>query len=615
MSGLRFVDALKRIGYEDNLCAESFDWMFEHEAILPFLEWFCDSIHAQNILSDDELRSFEELAVSGKGVLDGENLTQALRSMQALENEEDSEEEVREEMEFMMEEKQCLENRLETLVKQRNKTSILQTELNYKLSKISHLEDESKGKLKECLEKTHSDNAMLNTSIMEITKTVKDFTQLYDLPVGQKERAVAAFVSQLSLDDYHGAEEVFTNELTKYTKKQFFDGIAELANGNERSRYTFLEISDPTTLLIKGEAEDVTAGDIKELKRLQAIYPTSEIKRIHAQARNHGLEAAITHAREKLYRISNRPYAVDIDTLCHSIQETEHALLQMQERTAEVTSNHLSPLVQELGKLQANKILRGDYDLKIARQDYFISKQDQVINQLMLQRSRYEFLSMVLEVEARKHRDSHHLLSAVHTLLEGDAQAIEQRHSVMSDPLLQKDEKKRETIDVRDSFFTRLNQLLAQADHEPRRGKSLFVSYDELLEKTDRMKNEKMDAKTELLAVDSSQNENLTLLEKSLDIYEKMVYGGSATSGGLPRLQTQIVSDGINQLDEVLTTLENSIRDVIKDCETKKRVLRADSLKTMERELFVFFFTDSQRLKRTVADLTARVEAQVVSVD
>ena len=37
------------------------------------------------------------------------------------------------------------------------------------------------------------------------------------------DRTMAAFVSQLSLDDYHGAEEVFTNELTKYTKKQFFE--------------------------------------------------------------------------------------------------------------------------------------------------------------------------------------------------------------------------------------------------------------------------------------------------------------------------------------------------------------------------------------------------------
>lgn len=52
----------------------------------------------------------------------------------------------------------------------------------------------------------------------------------------------------------------------------------------------------------------------------------------------------------------------------------------------------------------------------------------QVINQLMLQRSRYEFLSMLLEVEGRKHRDSHHLLGAVRTLLEGDAVLVDRRH-------------------------------------------------------------------------------------------------------------------------------------------------------------------------------------------
>ena len=44
-------------------------------------------------------------------------------------------------------------------------------------------------------------------------------------------------------------------------------------------------------------------------------YPISEIKRIQAQGREHGLNAAITHAREKLYRITNRPYVSDIGTL------------------------------------------------------------------------------------------------------------------------------------------------------------------------------------------------------------------------------------------------------------------------------------------------------------
>ena len=610
MSGKRFVDTLKRISYDGNLSAESFEWMFENEHTLPFLEWFCDSLHGRNVVTDEELKGFEELTHSDKGILEGENLTEALKSLQALERGSSSEEDMREEAKFLIEEKQLLEDRLDALVKQRNKMNILSTELNHRMSKMNELENEAKTKYKTSLEQAYSDNAMLNRSMEELAKTVTEFTQMYDLPNSSKEKAT--FVSQLSLDEYHKAEEIFTNELTKYTKKQFFEGIAELANGSEKSRYTFLEISDPATLLIKGEAEDVTAGDIKELKRHQAIYPISEIKRIQAQARNHGLNAAITHAREKLYRITNRPYASDVSTLRQNLFEVQHRLRQTGDRTAELTSRYLSPLVQELGKLQANKILRGDYDLKIARQDYFVSKQDQVINQLMLQRSRYEFLSMLLEVEARKHRDSHHLLGAVRTLLEGDAHLLDRRHDLMSNPLLREDDKKRETIDVRNTLLTRLYKLLDEPDDLTKRP-SLFVTYDGLQKKAVDLKNDETNVKTRLLDMDQSQNESIAHLEKSLRDYEKMVYGSSATSSGLPQLQTQALSDGINQLAEVLTTLENSIMDVKKDCESKKRVLSADSLNLMERELFVLFFTDAQRLKRTMSDLTARVEAQIVS--
>ncbi|XP_028391494.1 HAUS augmin-like complex subunit 3 [Dendronephthya gigantea] len=613
MSGIRFVDALKRIGYGSKLSAESFDWMFESEDTLPFLEWFCDSVHAQNVITDEELKGFEELTISGKGILEGENLMEALKNLQALETNESSEEEVREETQFLMEEKQILEERLDALIKQRNKMNIMSTAFNHKLTKMNALENDAKAKYKTSLEQAYSDNAMLNKSMEDLTKTVTEFTQMYDLPAAPMEKETATFVSQLSLDDYHKAEEGFTSELTKYTKKQFFEGIAELANGSEKSRYTFLEISDPATLLIKGEAEDVTTGDIKELKRLKAIYPMSEIKRIQAQAKNHGLNAAITHSRGKLYRLTNQPHTSDISTLRQLLQEYQHKLTQTRDRTAELTSRYLSPLVQELGKLQANKILRGDYDLKIARQDYFVSKQDQVINQLMLQRSRYEFLSMLLEVEARKHRDSHHLLGAVRTLLEGDADMVGRRYEVMSNPLL-RDDKKRDTIDVRDLFLTRLYKLLDEPDELTKRS-SIFITYDGLRKKAEDLKNNEVNMKNELAAVDSSQNESIEHLERSLREYKQMVYGNSATSGGLPQLQTQVLSDGINQLSEVLATLENSIMDVKKDCESKKRVLSADSLNLMERELFVLFFTDPQRLKRTMSDLAARVEAQIVSAD
>ena len=58
MSGQRFLETLRQLGYPktDELDAESFDWMFENDDILPFLEWFSDNIHASNLLHPKELK-------------------------------------------------------------------------------------------------------------------------------------------------------------------------------------------------------------------------------------------------------------------------------------------------------------------------------------------------------------------------------------------------------------------------------------------------------------------------------------------------------------------------------------------------------------------------------
>ena len=43
-----------------------------------------------------------------------------------------------------------------------------------------------------------------------------------------------------------------------------------------------------------------------------------------------------------------------------------------------ILENELSPLIEEMSELQTAKVLSGNFDLKIARQDYFISKQEEV---------------------------------------------------------------------------------------------------------------------------------------------------------------------------------------------------------------------------------------------
>ena len=44
------------------------------------------------------------------------------------------------------------------------------------------------------------------------------------------------------------------------------------------------------------------------------------------------------------------------------------------------------------------------------------------------------------------------------------------------------------------------------------------------------------------------------------------------------------------------------------------QILRSDSLKAKERDLFAFFFNDPPRLKRVIAELKARVDAHIVAI-
>lgn len=50
----------------------------------------------------------------------------------------------------------------------------------------------------------------------------------------------------------------------------------------------------------------------------------------------------------------------------------------LKERINENLEGKMKPLLQELHQLHSAKILTGNYDLKISRQNYFLSKQEEV---------------------------------------------------------------------------------------------------------------------------------------------------------------------------------------------------------------------------------------------
>ena len=61
---------------------------------------------------------------------------------------------------------------------------------------------------------------------------------------------------------------------------------------------------------------------------------------------------------------------------------SQERLAELRSQIQELGETQVPDLLRDMASLQVSRVLHGDYDLKIARQDYFTSKQDKVCVQL-----------------------------------------------------------------------------------------------------------------------------------------------------------------------------------------------------------------------------------------
>ena len=57
---------------------------------------------------------------------------------------------------------------------------------------------------------------------------------------------------------------------------------------------------------------------------------------------------------------------------------SKERLSELRSQIQELGETQVPDLLRDVAALQVSRVLHGDYDLKIARQDYFTSKQDKV---------------------------------------------------------------------------------------------------------------------------------------------------------------------------------------------------------------------------------------------
>ncbi|KAL4226899.1 HAUS augmin-like complex subunit 3 [Mactra antiquata] len=628
MSGKLLASSLKALGFPgvEKFDPEDLDWMFENEAMSPMLEWFCQNVGHSNVLETKVLKEFESLTNSGEVILKGRQLDDALNDLDIIDDGDDNvtEESLKSDIQELSSNLQHYKNQKLQLDKRRNLLSDHHGSLSHRLSKLSVTESKVKQEYKSAIEQSHTVHAQMNESLENLTKAVTELSHLYkpesvcekkELPsliskssLPGQTGSPAMFLSQVPIQQYYNVEEEYTTQLTAYTRKQFFQGISEMASCGEHSRFELLEVSDPDSLLIRGEDEDVNIHDCKELARLQHLYPTSETERVKSLLEMKRLKNEVQTAKQILDSLKTGTFSKETLKNKEKVQKLQSNTQVVKREFHTLAETEVPRLIQECKSAKVLRVLTGDYNLKLARQDYFTANQDKVIGELVRQRSRNEFITMLLEIELRKHREIHHIMMSLYKQLHDQFVQHQNRLSVMSDSLLTPVRHKRETIDIGDKTSARLYHCLDEGRRNEE--KQLFLTYSSLVENGNKLHQKYNDINRLKQSLNSNNMENIHTLERSLHRCEDLVFAGSSTGVGFPLLTPRSIQDSIIQLKSMLEQLEQGILDVVKDNDSKKKLLKNDALLAREKKLYTYFFTNPAKLHKTLEEISNRLQAE-----
>jgi HAUS augmin-like complex subunit 3 len=582
-----------------------------------FLQWVVEQLVASNSLSQPELERFEGLKREG-AVLEGAELRAALDK---VEGSEETVDDLKEEVSCLKQSTAALKAQLQSLNAIQKSLSDHHTSLVREKESVSHTHKRTVTSYQEALHTAQEDNAKVNAALEDLHSAVDSVSSFHQPPqakVAAGERGEeegqsgteSTLLSYLPTAHYTSAEDHYLAELTAYTKKQFFQGIAVMAHtpGGGDTQGGVVDLDDPSNILMKGSSSEQYRGHCQELARLKALYPVVETQRVSDVLAEQYAVAVCRRAEELVTELHHQTSPLDTTLLRQHIRDKQAVMSELQSQTSQLAQEQLPGLIQEMAALQVSTVLHGDYSLKIARQDYFTSKQDKVISYLLAQTSRQELLSMLYEVELRRHRDTHRLLSAASNQLLSWRDNRDTRAQAMQSSAVLPVTDTRQTIDSRDQFATRMCSMLGVCASET----TPLLTHRGLERAVGQLAQQTASLEALLSALENEQLHSVQEMVVMSGLLGRQVFGRQG-SGGKPQLTVSEYEEECSKLECILSSMEQNIKKLLSDYDSKKKGLQGNQLMERERRLFVYFFTDPKQLNREVGELARRVDAMTTA--
>lgn len=551
------------------------------------MKWFCGNVNEQNVLSEKELEAFSTLQRSGKPILEGTALDEVLRTCKTFDLKTPTLDD--KELQKLEDEVQILQKLYNLKIQRRNKYQLMASETSYKSLALNAKREEATKKLKQSQGFLDAVNTKLSNELQVLTDGVNNLMIFFRNSILGQGTNPMVFLSQFSLEKYISQEEQSTAALTLYTKKQFFQGIHEVVETSNEENFQLLDIQTSSIC----DNEEILGERQLEMARLQVAYICAQQQILYLKASNLSMKSSIKWAEENLHSLTNE--AVDKENLDAKISSLNREIIKLEEQITHMKDKILPAVVKENAQLLNMPVVKGDFDLQIAKQDCYTARQELVLNQLIKQKASFELVQLSYEIELRRHWDTYRQLENLVQQLSQRNVVLCQQLATLTDPSASEQLNSRTPINTKDYSTHRLYQLL-EGDNKK---KELFITHEHLEEVAEKLKQDLSLIQDQLAVSTQEQFFFLSKLNNDVDMLCDALYHG----GNQLLLCDQELMEHVHRVESKLNKLNHLLTDILADVKTKRKILATNKLHQVERELYVYFLKDEDYLKDVVENL------------
>ncbi|NXO18411.1 HAUS3 protein, partial [Oriolus oriolus] len=583
--------------HADTLREKDFEGLFDCPETKQFLEWFCSTVGEENVLSPAEVEAYEALVAAGKPILEGDALEEALRMCchvpqlpSMIADEGPSQEALQQELQEL---KDYRDRQLWRYRKLLAWTDKLQQQQKYLEEEENVVKQDLRMAQMDLKEKVFKTRALLS----HVSKGAKQVSECQgSMGMGQ----LPTLLCQIDLGPYLEQEQQATNAFERFIQQLLPDSVqAPDADGSQdfTERMDTEKTSMPKSL---GTDEDELLEDQdsfwKELGQIETAYICAQREVIVTAAKVEGARAAVEWAQRTLEALEDNQQAVEAKL------RSRAAVLQRQLQAlrfdiSQALTHQLPPLLKAKARCCFRlPILHRHFSLEAARLQNAARRQQEAAAWLPSQHSRLDLLELQLERERKELEEKVAWLEKIKTITRESQTRLQEQQNYFRDARSFQMGHQRKWIDPKDLTAIRLWDMLMGKDQE----KQPFRSYEAMAAKCSQMVQEKRALEAQLEA----PMPQVSALESSVEVLYHQLYNSSNQLQLSPPEITELMQQLITMQDD----LHQKLTDLLGDLEVKRRALENPTLQA-ERNLYVHFYCDEDRLREVVEELEKQASA------